>query len=206
MNVLLGPTFRRNTLAIWGTSFIGLLLVYGMNTWLPQIMRDADCDLGNSLAFLMVLNIGAVVGLLISGRVADKYSPRKTSLVWFVASAVFLALHAVKLPLVALYIMIFLTGVFFCSQVLISGFVGENHPSSVRASAMGLSAGVGRLGAISGPMLGGLLVAQGLAYPWGFFAFAIVGLIGAAIFSTSRTLKTRGEDIQTTSSATSSSG
>lgn len=207
MKVLLGPTFRRNTLAIWGTSFMGLLLVYGMNTWLPQIMRDADYDLGNSLAFLMVLNIGAVVGLLISGRIADKYSPRKTSLVWFVASAVFLALLAVKLPLIALYIMIFLTGVFvFSSQVLVYGFVGENHPSSVRASAMGLSAGVGRLGAISGPMLGGLLVAQGLAYPWGFFAFSTVGLIGAAIFSTSRTLKTRPEDIQTTSSATSSSG
>lgn len=45
MKVLLGPTFRRNTIAIWGTSFMGLLLVYGMNTWLPQIMRDADYDL-----------------------------------------------------------------------------------------------------------------------------------------------------------------
>ena len=194
MKVLLGATFRRNTLAIWGTSFMGLLLVYGMNTWLPQIMRDADYDLGNSLAFLMVLNIGAVVGLLISGKIADQVSPRKTSLVWFIASAVFLALLAVKLPLIALYVMIFLTGIFvFSSQVLVYGFVGENHPASVRASAMGLSAGVGRLGAISGPMLGGLLVAQGLAYPWGFFAFAIVGLLGAVIFSASRTLKTRPE-------------
>lgn len=123
------------------------------------------------------------------------------------ASAVFLALLAVKLPLIALYIMIFLTGVFvFSSQVLVYGFVGENHPSSVRASAMGLSAGVGRLGAISGPMLGGLLVAQGFADPWGFFAFAIVGLIGAAIFSTSRTLKTRPEDIQTASPTAPTSG
>src|SRR5699024_1092910 len=114
--------------------------------------------------------------------------------IWFIASAVFLALLAVKLPLIALYVMIFLTGIFvFSSQVLVYGFVGENHPASVRASAMGLSAGVGRLGAISGPMLGGLLVAQGLAYPWGFFAFAIVGLLGAVSFSASRTWKPRPE-------------
>src|SRR5699024_123258 len=197
LKALLSPAFRRNTLAIWGTSFMGLLLVYGLNTWLPQIMRDADYDLGNSLAFLMVLNIGAVVGLIISGNIADRYSPRKTCLVWFAASAVFLALLAVKLPLIALYTMIFLTGIFvFSSQVLVYGFVAENHPASVRASAMGLSAGIGRMGAISGPMVGGLLVAQGIAYPWGFFAFAIVGVLGTVIFLASRTLKTRPEDLR----------
>ena len=197
LKALLSPAFRRNTLAIWGTSFMGLLLVYGLNTWLPQIMRDTDYDLGNSLAFLMVLNIGAVVGLIISGNIADRYSPRKTCLVWFAASAVFLALLAVKLPLIALYTMIFLTGIFvFSSQVLVYGFVAENHPASVRASAMGLSAGIGRMGAISGPMVGGLLVAQGIAYPWGFFAFAIVGVLGTVIFLASRTLKTRPEDLR----------
>ncbi|WP_297587785.1 aromatic acid/H+ symport family MFS transporter [uncultured Corynebacterium sp.] len=196
LKVLLGPTFRRNSIAVWVTSFMGLLLVYGMNTWLPQIMRDADYDLGNSLAFLMVLNIGAVVGLVIAGKVADKYSPRKTSILWFVASAVFLALLAVKLPIAGLYAMIFLTGVFvFSSQVLVYGFVGENHPASVRATAMGLSAGIGRAGAISGPMLGGLLVSKGLAYPWGFFAFALVGLLGAISLSFARTLKTRNLDL-----------
>lgn len=77
----------------------------------------------------------------------------------------------------------------FSSQVLIYAFVGENHPSSVRATALGFSASIGRLGAISGPLLGGIMVTAGVAYPWGFFAFAIVGLLGALIFSTSRTLR-----------------
>lgn len=187
---LLKPTFRLNTIAIWGTSFMGLLLVYGLNTWLPQIMREADYDLGNSLAFLMVLNIGAVVGLFVAGRVSDVHSPRKTALIWFIFSAVFLALLAIRLPLVGLYVIVFLTGVFvFSSQVLIYAFVGENHPSSTRATAMGFSAGIGRLGAISGPLLGGVMVTAGIAYPWGFFAFAVVGLLGFAIFSMSSTLR-----------------
>lgn len=193
VRTLFKPTFRRNTIAIWGTSFMGLLLVYGMNTWLPQIMRAADYDMGNALGFLMVLNIGAVVGLVIAGKVADTHSPRKTALLWFVASAVFLALLSVRMPIVGIYAAVFVTGVFvFSSQVLVYGFVGENHPSHVRATAMGFSAGIGRLGAISGPMLGGLMVDRGIAYPWGFYAFAAVGLLGALIFSMSRTLKTRG--------------
>jgi MFS family permease len=189
VRTLLSPTYRRNTLAIWGTSFMGLLLVYGLNTWLPEIMRQADYDLGSSLSFLLVANIGAVVGLVIAGQLSDRWSPRRTSLLWFAASAVFLALLAVRMPLLAIYAAIFLTGVFvFSSQVLVYAFTGENHPSSVRATAMGFSAGVGRLGAIFGPIMGGMLASAGLAYPWGFFAFAAVGALGAVIFACSRTL------------------
>lgn len=187
---LFAPSFRRNTLAIWGASFMGLLLVYGLNTWLPTIMREADYDLGSSLSFLLVLNIGAVVGLVIAGQVSDRLSPRRTSLAWFIASAAFLALLAVQMPLVAIYGALFLTGVFvFSSQVLVYAFVGENHPSSIRATAMGFSAGIGRLGAISGPLIGGTLATAGMAYPWGFFVFAAVGVLGALILSFSRTLR-----------------
>ena len=193
LSALVSAKYRRNSLAIWGASFMGLLLVYGLNTWLPQIMRAADYDLGNSLGFLMVLNIGAVVGLIIAGKVSDTHSPRKTGLLWFVTSAVFLALLAVKMPLAGLYAVVFVTGVFvFSSQNLVYAFVGENHPSSMRATAMGFSAGIGRLGAISGPLLGGLLISLGLAHPWGFFAYAAVGLLGAALFSLTRSIYVRG--------------
>ena len=64
------------TLAIAVTSFMGLLLVYGLNSWLPTIMREADYDLGASLAFLLVLNVGAIVGLLVAGTVAERVGPR----------------------------------------------------------------------------------------------------------------------------------
>ncbi|MHA2789595.1 MFS transporter [Corynebacterium sp. S7] len=189
VKALLKPPYLRNSLAIWATSFMGLLLVYGLNTWLPQIMRAADYDMGNSLGFLMVLNIGAVVGLIIAGAVSDRISPRVTSIFWFVMSAVFLALMAIRMPMTALYITVFITGIFvFSSQNLVYAFVGENHPSNLRATAMGLAAGIGRLGAISGPVLGGLLISYNLAYPWGFFAYAAVGLLGAILMSITRPL------------------
>lgn len=192
---LLRPPYLRNSIAVWVTSFMGLLLVYGLNTWLPQIMRQADYDMGNALGFLMVLNIGAVVGLVIAGQVSDKHSPRRSGLVWFVLSALFLAMLAIRMPMPVLYTVVFLTGVFvFSSQNLVYAFVGENHPSNLRATAMGISAGIGRLGAISGPMLGGLLVHKDLANPWGFYSFAIVGLAGAVFFSLTKPLVTIDRD------------
>ncbi len=50
---------------VWGTallglmSFAGLLLTYGLNTWLPKIMENAGYNAKGSLSFLLVLNGGA---------------------------------------------------------------------------------------------------------------------------------------------------
>ena len=172
--------YVRTTLVVGVTSFMGLLLVYGLNNWLPTIMRAADYDLGDALAFLLVLNVGAVVGLLVAGRVADRIGIRVAGMVWFGAAAVFLALLSIRLPLAGIYLMVFLTGFFvFSAQVLVYAFVSANHPPEVRATALGWSAGAGRVGAIVGPVLTGALLAAGHAFPWGFYVFAVVGALGA---------------------------
>lgn len=187
--LLLSGPFRRNTMILWVASFMGLLLVYGLNTWLPQIMRAADYDLGNALGFLLVLNIGAVVGLVIAGRVADRVTPRVAGIIWFLGAAVLLAGLAIRLPLLGIYAMVLVTGCFvFSAQVLVYAFTAANYPARVRATALGMAAGTGRLGAISGPTLGGALLTAGLAYPWGFFAFALAALLGGAALSATRTV------------------
>jgi MFS family permease len=170
----------RSTIAFWVTSFMGLLLVYGLNTWLPQIMKSAGYELGAALALLLVLNAGGVLGLLVAGRVADRIGNRRSTIAWFVAAALFLALLSVKLPGVGIYVSVLLAGVFvFSAQVLVYAYVGHVYPASARGTAMGAASGVGRAGAISGPLIGGWLLTLGLAYPWGFYIFAAVAAIGA---------------------------
>jgi MFS transporter, AAHS family, benzoate transport protein len=170
----------RSTIAFWVTSFMGLLLVYGLNTWLPQIMKSAGYQLGAALALLLVLNAGGVAGLLIAGRVSDRIGNRRSTILWFALAALFLALLSVKLPGAGIYVSVFLAGVFvFSAQVLVYAYVGHVYPASARGTAMGTASGVGRAGAISGPLIGGWLLTAGLAYPWGFYIFAVVAAIGA---------------------------
>jgi MFS family permease len=172
--------YLRVSIAFWAASFMGLLLVYGLNTWLPEIMRAAGYELGAALALLLVLNVGAIAGLLVAGRVADRVGVRRAGVAWFLAAAVFLALLAVRLPGIGVYVSVFLAGVFvFSAQVLVYAFIGQRYPQYMRATALGAASGVGRLGAISGPALGGALLGAGIAYPWGFHAFAGVAALGA---------------------------
>jgi MFS family permease len=189
VRALFSRPFLRNSIAIWVTSFMGLLLVYGLNTWLPTIMREAGYNLGASLTFLLILNAGAVVGLLIAGGVANRIGPRPAAIIWFAGAAVFLALLSVKVSF-GIYVLVFLAGCFvFSAQVLVYAFTSANHPPQIRATALGWSAGVGRVGAICGPILGGVMLGAGYAVPWGFYAFALVGLLGAIAVATTRTVR-----------------
>jgi MFS transporter, AAHS family, benzoate transport protein len=167
------------TLAFSVASFMGLLLVYGLNQWLPTIMRESGYALGAALAFLLVLNLGAVVGLLFAGPVADRYGSKVACAGWFALAAVSLFVLSIPMPLILTYLAVFLTGVWvFSAQVLLYAYVSRHYPTSGRGTALGWAAGIGRVGAICGPLLGGLLLGAGLAVPWGFYAFALVGLLG----------------------------
>src|SRR4051812_43394841 len=192
LRTLFSRGYARNTIAIGVTSFMGLLLVYGLNNWLPTIMREAGYELGATFAFLLVLNVGAVVGLLVAGRVADRIGIRTAGIIWFASGALFLALLSVRLSTPLLYLLCFLTGCFvFSAQVLVYAFVSANHPPQVRATALGWSAGAGRSGAIVGPVITGALVTAGIAFPWGFYVFAVVGALGALAFSLAAVRRSR---------------
>lgn len=163
-------------------SFMGLLLVYGLNTWLPQLMSSAGYSLNAGLALLLVLNVGAVVGLLVAGILADRHGTKRIVLLWFGLSAVFLAALSVKIQSeFLLNVAVFVTGVFvFSSQVLVYAWVSQLFPVRLRGTALGFAAGVGRLGAILGPAVTGTLVAAGIAYPWGFYVFAAAAVLAVA--------------------------
>ena len=172
--------YLRVSIGLWVASFMGLLLVYGLNTWLPRIMGEAGYSIDMGTGLLLVLNLGAVIGLLLAGRISDARGNKPTVLAWFGLAALFLAGLSVRIESTLLvYLAVLLAGVFvFSSQVLVYAFVGHLYPASLRGTALGMSAGVGRLGAIVGPSVAGALVAAGLAYPWGFYAFA-----GAAVLA-----------------------
>ena len=182
---LLHRRFLVLNIAIWSASFMGLLLVYGLNTWLPELMRAAGYDVGSSLAFLMVLNLGAVAGLILAGVVGDRFGIRRIAVTWFLLAAVFLAVLSIRMDqIVILYLAVFITGVFvFSAQVLIYAYVTGAYPASVRGTALGFSAGIGRAGAIVGPLVAGGLVGMGIAYPWGFYAFSLAALIAVLALS-----------------------
>jgi AAHS family benzoate transporter-like MFS transporter len=176
---LVEPRYLTISIGVWVASFMGLLLVYGLNTWLPQLMRDAGYGSTDSLGLLLTLNAGAVTGLVIAGVVADRAGTKRVAMAWFVLAAALLAILSIRLEDVTMvYLTVFVTGVFvFSAQVLVYAFITQLYPQEIRGTALGFAAGIGRLGAILGPAVTGTLVSLELAYPGGFYVFAATALL-----------------------------
>jgi AAHS family benzoate transporter-like MFS transporter len=174
------------SIGLWVASFMGLLLVYGLNTWLPTIMGEAGYSIKVGTGLLLVLNVGAVIGLLVAGNISDSRGNKPTVLLWFGLAAVFLALLSIKIESsVLVYAAVLLAGIFvFSAQVLVYAFVGHLYPPEIRGTALGMAAGIGRIGAIVGPFLGGAMVTAGIAYPWGFYAFAVAAALAVLALAT----------------------
>ncbi|WP_328420728.1 MFS transporter [Streptomyces sp. NBC_00443] len=164
------------TLLYWLASFGGLLLVYGVATWLPTLMRGEGYNLGSALTFVVLFNLGGIVGMLVAGRASDRFGAPRISAVWFALTAVGVFLLSVHMPLALTFTVVFLTGVFLNSaQTMIYATVSIRSRPENRATAVGWTSGMGRFGAVFGPWLGGQLLAANKG-DWGFTAFALAGL------------------------------
>ena len=163
-------------------SVTGLVLVYALNTWLPELMKRAGFSTQGSLAFLLVLNGGAVVGALVGSRIADRFGPKPVVAGSFLIGAVAIALLTLSLPIGLLLLFVAIVGLGTSgTQTLIYGFVANYFRTNVRGAAVAWCAGFGRLGGVGGPLLGGLLVTAGLALNSIFYVLGGLALLGVIL-------------------------
>ncbi|WP_159983250.1 MULTISPECIES: MFS transporter [unclassified Novosphingobium] len=190
----LAELFRHNralgTTAMWLSFFCCLLMVYALGSWLPQLMRSAGYSLGSSLSFLFALNLGGMFGAISGGRLADRFGLPRVVMAYFLLGAVCITLLGVNSATPVLYLLIFVAGAGTTgTQILLYASVADFYTLSVRGTGLGWASSVGRIGAVVGPMLGGLLLAAELPMALNFAAFAIPGLVAVlatAMFMISR--------------------
>lgn len=163
-------------------SFVGLMLTYGLTTWLPKIMQDAGYNAKGSLLFLVVLNGGAVLGTIIASRIADRRGPQRVVATTFGLAALSLILFTMGFPITVLLALVAVAGTgTIGTQVLIYGFVSNYYSTSARAAGVAWCAGFGRRGGIFGPIIGGAIVAAGLSNSVTFYIFAGVAIVGMVV-------------------------
>ncbi|GGU08791.1 MFS transporter [Streptomyces coeruleorubidus] len=170
------------TLCFLVMSCLCLFMIYGYNTWLPEIMRQAGYSSGSALGFLLMFNLGAVVGQLLISLAADRLGSKPIIVTTYLLAAVAVILLSLRLPTAVLYAAVALGGVgAMGTQTFVLAYVSKYYPVRMGATAMGWALGFGRLGSMLAPPLLGLIIGAGLAFQWNFYALAVPGVIGAAL-------------------------
>lgn len=167
------------TLLLGLMSATGLMLVYSLNTWLPELMLRAGFNAKGSLSFLMVLNGGAVLGALLGSKVADRFGAKLVVAACFGIGALAIFMLTLGSQLGVLLAIVAVVGLGTSgTQTLIYGLVANFYRTNVRGAGVAWCAGFGRLGGVGGPMLGGYLAGGGFALETIFYILASLGVLG----------------------------
>ncbi|QLB60803.1 aromatic acid/H+ symport family MFS transporter [Acinetobacter indicus] len=169
-----------NTLLFWLAFFTCLLTMYALSSWLPKLMMAVGYSMDNSLMFMMVMNVGAVVGIVGGGILADRFHLKPVLMFLGIMGAIVMSLMGFQSNQFLLYILVFLAGAASIgSQMLLYSYVAQYYPLAVRSTGIGWSSAIGRMGAIVGPILIGGLLGMNLPAHFNFIAVGLPVLITA---------------------------
>jgi len=162
------------TLMLWVAFFCCLLLVYLLSSWLPKVMQEAGYAEKASLLTLFSLNFGGMAGAIAGGWLGDRFGLPKVVIGYFAAATASIALIGFNPAPTILFSLVFVAGATTIgTQILLYASVAQLYNMSVRSTGLGWASGVGRVGAIVGPTLGGVLLAREMPLQDSFLVFAL---------------------------------
>jgi AAHS family 4-hydroxybenzoate transporter-like MFS transporter len=169
-----------------------LLSAYFVLAFTPLLLSLSGISLEQSALAGMILLAGGPFGTLLWGWLVGKYWPPLVFAISAAIPAVCFSLVGFSLnTYYLLMILLLFGGIGMASVNAYNGFVASIYPTHIRGTASGLTITLGRIGSVSGPLLGGALVAQGWSIAelyyvpaaWSAVAFVCALLLGATSIS-----------------------
>lgn len=174
----------RSTMMIWIGFFTGLFMTYALSSWLTKLMALAGYSLGSALNFVLVFNIGAMVGAILGGWVGDRFNIKHVLVAYYAVGALSLTLMGYTRSTALLFVVVFVVGASTLGTQLVAyAYASQYYPAVIRSTGVGFASGVGRSGAIIAPIVIGGLVALELPLSQNFMAIGLAGVIGMVAVS-----------------------
>ena len=182
VRMLFGEGYALSTILLWIIFFCSLLNLFLFVFWMPEVLHLIGMTPATAVFASSLRELGAILAVLYLGVAIDRWGPERALAINYAAGAIFIAMIAVvALPYAILLVTIFLSGMTIIgSQTGANAACGKLYPARMRASGIGWALGIGRLGGIVAPVLGGYLLKLGWV-PTHIFLFACFFAIIAAV-------------------------
>lgn len=179
---LFSNKYKLSTLQLWAALFFAFGCLYFLISWIPKLATDAGLSIELAIYAGTIFNVGAFFGIVLQGYFSSKIGLKKTISIFLLLTFVLMASFKVFIGTDFLLIVYFLLG--FSLQ---GGFVGlyavaaRLYPTEFKTTGVGWAIGVGRLGGILAPVIGGLFIAMGLSLSANFLIFSIPALFASIL-------------------------
>ncbi|HYA04369.1 MAG TPA: MFS transporter [Xanthobacteraceae bacterium] len=148
------------TVLLWIIFFCSLLDIFFLSSWLPTVLHDAGLSISASVVETALFQGGGVVAGLTLGLVIDRAGFLKVLMPVYIGAGLAIAsIGFVGTSLGLIMLASFLSGAFVIGgQNSMNVLAAVYYPTYIRSTGVGWALGIGRLGSIVGPIVGGVLL------------------------------------------------
>ena len=186
IKMLFGEGYALQTVLLWVIFFCSLMNLFLFAYWLPEVLHLGGMTPAEAARASSYRDLGAIFAVVYLGLLIDRHGPERALALHYAAGIVFIgAIALFAMPYLLLSVVIFFSGMTIIgSQTGANATAGKLYPARMRTSGIGWALGIGRLGGIAAPVLGGWLLATGMRPPQIFLSacgFALVAAIATAL-------------------------
>jgi len=184
--MLFGKGYALQTVLLWVIFFCSLMNLFLFAYWMPQVLHLTGLSPAEAARASSFRDLGAIFAVLYLGYLIDRSGPEKALALHYAAGIVFIgAIALFAMPYALLAAVIFFSGMTIIgSQTGANATAGVLYPARMRTCGIGWALGIGRLGGIAAPALGGYLLSIGLPPREIFLSacgFALIAAVAAAL-------------------------
>lgn len=186
--MLFGRGYALQTVLLWIIFFCSLMNLFLFAYWLPEVLHLGGMTPAEAARATSYRDLGAIFAVLYLGLLIDRSGPERALALHYAVGIVFIgAIALFAMPYLLLVAMIFFSGMTIIgSQTGANATAGKLYPARMRTSGIGWALGIGRLGGIAAPVLGGWLLSLGMHPPQIFLSacgFALIAAIATALLA-----------------------
>ncbi len=173
----------RSGILLWVAVTLGYFVLYFVINWIPELTTRAGLPIDQAIYAGATYNFGAFVGTSAMGWLAVRFDlPRVIAVFFFLSAAAMLVFGNLSMPLALTLLSALAVGI--TVQGGFNGFwalAARFYPTELRSTGIGWALGVGRIGAVLGPIVGGYLVAADLPIGTIFAIYAVPAILAGLI-------------------------
>src|SRR5262249_7304934 len=145
---------------LWIPFFMNLLILYFIVSWLPALLRQSGMPVSAGVQAVMFFSLGGIIGTLTQGHVMMFLGTRTALLLEVVVCIMCIATLALNVSSLSIILGVtLLLGITVQgAQAGLNALAASFYPTNIRATGIGWALGVGRVGSIVGPSVGGALL------------------------------------------------
>ena len=147
------------TILLWIPYFMNLLILYFVVFWLPALLRQTGKPVSAGATAIMLFSVGGIAGSFVEGNLMNRWGAFTVLLTEFLCTTLLIASLAYSNSFPLMMTITFVLGfVVQGAQGGLSAVAATFYPISIRSTGIGWCLGVGRIGSIVGPLLGGVML------------------------------------------------